>query len=256
MSPRVGALSQAAYVLHRYDWSESSVIVDLFTREGGRVAVAAKGAKRPTSNLRAVLIPFQRIQVAFARAVRDDASASDIRTLRSAEWGGGTPLRGGAALLSGFYLNELLMKLLARDDPHPALWDAYGATLPLLGGADEAAALRAFELTLLAQTGHLPDLAHSTVTQHGVDAVRTYELRPDVGLVPQSGADELGIAGADWLALQTAVGRADIAALRQACAPGEPALRRQLRRCLAYHLGGAPLRTREVVHDLQPLLTA
>jgi DNA repair protein RecO (recombination protein O) len=256
MSPRAGALSQAAYVLHRYDWSESSVIVDLFTREAGRVAVAAKGAKRPTSSLRAVLIPFQRIQVGFARAVRDDASASDIRNLRSAEWGGGTPLRGGAALLSGFYLNELLMKLLARDDPHPALWDAYGASLPLLGGADEAAALRAFELTLLSQTGHLPDLAHSTATQHGVDAVRTYELRPEGGLMPRGGADESGIAGADWLALQAALGRGDIAALRQACAPVEPALRRQLRQCLAYHLGGAPLRTREVVHDLQPLLTA
>jgi DNA repair protein RecO (recombination protein O) len=256
MSPRAGSPSQAAYVLHRYDWSESSVIVDLFTREGGRVAVAAKGAKRPTSNLRAVLIPFQRIQVAFARAVRDDASASDIRTLRSAEWGGGTPLRGGAALLAGFYLNELLMKLLARDDPHPALWDAYGTTLPPLGGADEAAALRAFELTLLAQTGHLPDLAHSTATQLAVDAERTYELRPEVGLVPRGDADESAITGAHWLALQAAVGRGDIVALRHACAPVEPALRRQLRRCLAYHLGGAPLRTREVVHDLQPLLIA
>jgi DNA repair protein RecO (recombination protein O) len=255
MSARAAAPALAAYVLHRYDWSESSVIVDLFTREAGRVAVAAKGAKRPTSSLRAVLIPFQRIHVSLARAARDDASASDIRTLRSAEWGGGTPLRGGEALLAGFYANELLMKLLARDDPHPALWDAYAATLPLLGGADEAAALRAFELTLLARTGHLPDLAHSTVTQHGVDLARDYVLRPEAGLVPQAVAEESGIAGGRWLALQAALGPGDIAALRRACAEVEPALRRQTRQCLAYHLGGAPLRTREVVRDLQPLLT-
>jgi DNA repair protein RecO (recombination protein O) len=256
MSARAAAPVHAAYVLHRYDWSESSVIVDLFTRDAGRVAVAAKGAKRPTSSLRAVLIPFQRIHVVLARAARDDASASDIRTLRSAEWGGGTPLRGGEALLAGFYVNELLMKLLARDDPHLALWDAYGATLPLLGGADEAAALRAFELTLLALTGHLPDLGRSTVTQHGVDPARDYVLRPEAGLVPQSAVDEVGIAGVHWLALQAALGQGDIAALRRACADVEPTLRRQTRHCLAYHLGGAPLRTREVVRDLQPLLTA
>ena len=108
----------------------------------GRVVVAAKGAKRPTSNLRAVLMPFQRINVAFGRSARDDA-ASDIHNLRGAEWGGGAPTAGGEALLAGFYLNELVMKLLARDDPHPALWDAYAATLPHLGGAEESAALRA-----------------------------------------------------------------------------------------------------------------
>ena len=146
-----------AYVLHHYDWSESSLIVDLFTRDAGRVAVAAKGAKRPTSNLRAVLMPFQRINVSFGRAASDGA-ASDIRNLRGAEWGGGMPVAGGEALLAGFYLNELLMKLLARDDPHPALWDAYAATLPHLGGDEESAALRAFELVLLAETGHLPDI--------------------------------------------------------------------------------------------------
>jgi DNA repair protein RecO (recombination protein O) len=252
---RAAAPAHAAYVLHRYDWSESSVIVDLFTREAGRVAVAAKGAKRPTSNLRAVLIPFQRIHVALARTARDDAAASDIRTLRSAEWGGGTPLRGGEALLAGFYLNELLMMLLARDDPHPALWDAYGATLPHLGSADEAAALRAFELTLLGQTGHLPDLARSTSTQHGVEVARAYVVRPEVGLVPAGASDDSAITGTHWLALQSALDLGDIAVLRGACAAIEPALRRQLRQCLAYHLGGAPLRTREVVRELQPLLT-
>jgi DNA repair protein RecO (recombination protein O) len=247
-----GAAPQPAFVLHRWDWSESSLIVDLFVREAGRVAVAAKGAKRPTSNLRAVLMPFQRIQVTFARA--RDETASDIHNLRSAEWGGGAPIGGGEAMLAGFYLNELLMKLLARDDPHSALWDAYAATLPHLGGGEEAAALRAFELVLLAETGHLPDLSCLTATQQPMDSVRRYALHPELGLVEAPAADDASLPGTALVALHVACAARDLDALRAACAPVEAALRRHLRRMLAYHLGAAPLRTREVVRALQPLL--
>jgi DNA repair protein RecO (recombination protein O) len=255
VSARGVAASHAAYVLHHYDWSESSLIVELFTREAGRVAVAAKGAKRPTSSLRAVLLPFQRIQVGFGRGPRDAAASSDIRNLRSAEWGGGEPLRAGAdALLSGFYLNELLLRLLAREDAHPALWDAYAATLPLLGGSDEAPALRAFELVLLAETGHLPDLSRDSATQQPVEHDRRYLLRPQSGLVAAAADDESAPGGLHFIALQGALLPRDMAALRAACAACEAALRRQLRHWLAYHLGGAPLRTRDVARDLQPLL--
>ena len=241
-------------MLHQYDWSESSLIVDLFTRDAGRVAVAAKGAKRPTSSLRAVLMPFQRINVSFGRGARDE-SASDIRNLRGAEWGGGVPTVGGEALLSGFYLNELLLKLLAREDPHPALWDAYAATLPHLGGDAESAALRAFELVLLAETGHLPDLARTTSTQQALDPVRRYLLRPEAGLIDVRNGDDAAIGGAHFIALQAAVAARNLDDLRAACRPVSQALRRQLRHWIAYHLGGAPLRTREVMLDLQPLLT-
>jgi DNA repair protein RecO (recombination protein O) len=249
------AASHPAYVLHQYDWSESSLIVDLFTRDAGRVAVAAKGAKRPTSNLRAVLMPFQRINVSFGRAARDDA-ASDIHNLRGAEWGGGLPMAGGEALLAGFYLNELVMKLLARDDPHPALWDAYAATLLHLGSADEPAALRAFELILLAETGHLPDIGRTTSTQQVLDPARRYLLRPEAGLIDARNDDDAAITGEHFAALQAAVASRDLGALRTACRPVVQPLRRQLRHWLAYHLGGAPLRTREVMLELQPLLNS
>lgn len=251
---RAAAALQPAYVLHRWDWSESSLILDLFTRDAGRVAVAAKGAKRPTSHLRAVLMPFQRIQVAFSRAVRDDAGASEIRNLRSAEWAGGQAVLAAPALLAGFYANELVMKLLARDDPHPRLWGAYEQLLPLLGGADEAPALRAFELVLLAETGHLPDLSRVTSTQHEVQPAARYLLRPEAGLVALDADDEAALGGTSLAALQAPLARRDLAALCEACRPAEPALRRQLRGWLAYHLGGVPLRAREVVRDLQPLL--
>ena len=146
-----------AYVLHRYDWSESSLILELFTRERGRIAVAAKGAKRPYSQLRAVLLPFQRIQVSLGRSPADEHA--EIHNLRQAEWAGGGPMLSGAALFSGFYLNELLLKLLARHDPHPALFDAYRGTLPALAAGHEGlaqAALRGFELLLLRETGLAP----------------------------------------------------------------------------------------------------
>src|SRR5205809_7584797 len=153
----------AAYVLHHYDWSESSLILDLFTREQGRIAVAAKGAKKPFSQLRSVLLPFQHLQVSLGREPPGD-DTREVHTLRAADWAGGHPMLSGAALFSGFYLNELLMKLLARDDPQPALFDAYAATLPALaaGGDVEQAGLRAFELVLLRETGVLPELSTTT----------------------------------------------------------------------------------------------
>jgi DNA repair protein RecO (recombination protein O) len=255
MSAARGAASAlAAYVLHHYDWSESSLIVDLFTRDAGRVAVAAKGAKRPTSNLRAVLMPFQRINVSFGRGARE-ATQSDIHNLRGAEWGGGVAPGSGEALFAGFYLNELVMKLLARDDPHPGLWDAYAATLPHLGGAREAIALRAFELILLAETGHLPDLSLVTATQQPLDPTRRYTLQPETGLVDRrADSDDPGLSAAHLNALQAALAVRDVTALRAACEPCEAVLRRQLRHWLAYHLGGAPLRTRAVARELQTLI--
>lgn len=254
MRARGAVAPLAAFVLHQYDWSESSLIVDLFTRDAGRVVVAAKGAKRPTSQLRAVLMPFQRIAVSFTRGARDDA-ASEVRNLRGAEWAGGPAPRGGDALLAGFYLNELLMKLLARDDPHPALWDAYAATLPWLGGAEEAAALRAFELVLLAETGHLPDLERVTATLERVDAARRYQLRPEAGLIEAPRDTEATLSGADCVDLQQALGARELDALRAACRDAEASLRRQLRQWLAYHLGSATLRTRDLVRELQTLTT-
>jgi DNA repair protein RecO (recombination protein O) len=244
----VPALS--AYVLHRYDWSESSLIVDLFTRELGRAVVAAKGAKRPTSQMRAVLRPFQRVQATLGRT----APGAEVHNLRSAEWAGGIPVAGGDALFSGFYLNELLMKLLAREDPHPALWDAYAATLTELGGENEAAALRGFELRLLREIGLLPELTCVTATQNRLQPDRPYVVRPDSGVTEVTSAESGALVGSDLLALQVALDNDDLPALRRACAAPAPALRRQLRELLAYHLGSAPLRTRQVLLDLQPLL--
>lgn len=250
----VRAAAQPAFVLHQYDWSESSLIVDLFTREQGRCMVAAKGAKRPYSQLRPVLLPFQRLNVSLGRATRGE-EAAEVQNLRGAEWAGAAAMLRGEALFSGFYLNELLMKLLARHDPHPALFDIYAATLPALAGSETQAqaALRAFELSLLREIGLLPDLRMATLTLKTVEPGARYALRPESGLGLAHG-DEAAILGADITGLQAALDQGSLAALQAACAGSLPALRQQLRTLLHYHLGTPLLRTREAMLDVQRLV--
>jgi DNA repair protein RecO (recombination protein O) len=249
----------AAYVLHRYDWSETSLILDLFTREQGRLAVAAKGAKRPYSQLRPVLLPFQRLQVALGRLPKagagDEQPAGEVQTLRSAEWGGGAAMLTGAALFSGFYLNELLMKLLARHDPYPALFDTYAQTLPLLTERDDGvveAALRAFEIALLKEIGLLPDLSVVTLTREDVREDRRYALLPEAGVAAERSTDT-PIDGSALIGLQAALAHGSLAALRQACQPCLPQLKTMLRALLHYHLGTPVLRTRQMMLDVQSL---
>ena len=245
----------AAYVLHRYDWSESSVILDLFTREQGRIAVAAKGAKRPFSQLRSALLPFQRLHVSLGRDLPGDESR-EVHTLRAADWAGGHAMLTGPALFSGFYANELLMKLLARHDPHPKLFDAYGETVATLARADEAttqAALRAFEIVLLREIGLLPDLATETASRRPVVATHRYLVGADSGVVESDGGRDATASGATLAALEAALGAGDVRALQRAAADALVELRAVLRAQLHYHLGTSQLRTRQVMLESQAL---
>ena len=245
---------EPAFVLHRYDWSESSLILDVFTRHHGRVALVAKGAKRPYSQLRSVLLPFQRLAVAFS--VREE-EGGEVHTLKAAEWAGGAAMLTGAALLTGFYLNELLMKLLARADPHPRLFDAYAATLPSLRGPEREVqrALRAFELLLLRELGVLPELDVVTLTQASVSDETVYRVHGDAGVM-EAPAGEPGVPGRVLRSLERALqawpvtgGPADV---QQACEAALPELKAALRPLLHYHLGTSVLRTRQLLIELLP----
>ena len=259
VSDRVPAVKRVthepAYVLHHHDWSESSLIVEAFTRGHGRMALVAKGAKRPSSNFRPVLLPLQPLLLSWG-------GEGEIRTLKGAEWGGGLVMPTGDALLSGYYANELLMKLLAREDAHPRLFDAYAALVHVLASPDAealgAAALRAFELLLLRHTGHLPALDVQTLTLAPLQDDAPYRLVVEGGLRAAHGDDEAWLAGAAWLALSAALDeQAAFTAALQAVA-GWPAgeqgrLRQQLRALLHYHCGGNTLRTRQLMLELQRL---
>jgi DNA repair protein RecO (recombination protein O) len=245
----------AAFVLHSYDWSESSLVVDLFTRAQGREVVVAKGAKRPTSNFRPVLLPFHPLTVWLSRTAADEQG--EVKSLRAVEWSGGAPLPT-AALMSGFYLNELLLKGLARHDPHPVLFDAYAdtlaalAALPSAAPEEEALALRAFELVLLRELGWLAELDTVTASAEPLVASRRYTLRADSGMA----ADADGVTGATWVALQAALHHGSLPALRQACRAEAAALRQPLRHLVHYHLATPALRTRRIGQQLQRLAGA
>ncbi|MCJ0764291.1 DNA repair protein RecO [Variovorax terrae] len=241
---------EPAYVLHRYDWSESSLILEVFTRHHGRVALVAKGAKRPSSNFRPILLPLQPLHVAFG-------GDAEIRTLKGAEWMGGHVMPTGDALLSGYYLNELLLRLLARDDPHPALFDAYARAVQVLASEHGEAlqpALRAFELLLLREIGLLPVLDAQTMTLGPLDAAAAYCLVPEGGLRAAHQDDRASLSGAQWRALQQALDdEAPFSATLRACAEVVAGLRPQLRTLLHYHCGVSTLRTRQMMMDLQNL---
>ncbi|QKV54035.1 DNA repair protein RecO [Comamonas antarctica] len=248
---------EPAFVLHRYDWSESSLILEVFTRHRGRVALAARGAKKPTSNFRPVLLPLQPLRVTYTLGAEGNA---EIHTLKGAEWAGGHVMPMADALLSGLYLNELLLRLLARDDPYAALFDVYAGVVRVLAGTQGETlepVLRAFELILLRELGLLPSLAEETMTLSALSARSRYMLVPEGGLRQAAAGERAALTGAQWQALEQALGaghapQAYTAALR-AAAPVALALKSQLRTLLQYHCGNPLLRTRQLMMDLQNL---
>ncbi|MEO6352869.1 MAG: DNA repair protein RecO, partial [Burkholderiaceae bacterium] len=168
-------LAQPGFVLHSYPYKETSLIIDFFSRDHGRVALVAKGAKRPHSALRGVLQTFQPLSAGWS-------GKSEIRTLIGAEWVGGLLPLEKSALLCGFYLNELLVKLLARDDPHPILFNHYVSTLNQLAHGEAAPiVLRRFERALLKETGVAADLTRCTTTREAVTADAIYVVDPERG---------------------------------------------------------------------------
>jgi DNA repair protein RecO (recombination protein O) len=230
---------QPGFVLHSYPYKETSLIVDVFTREHGRIGLVAKGAKRPHSKLRAVLQTFQPLSLSWS-------GKAELRTMTDAEWVGGLLPLERNALLCGFYLNELLVKLLARDDPHPALFDHYVATLNELAHDEPPAiVLRKFETALLRETGVLAQWTRCTGTGEAVVPEQSYVVDPERGVRP-AGTNEAWpmVAGQTLIDMEREDYRDSVTQAQG---------KQLMRFLLAHHLGGAPLNTRQILIDLMQL---
>ena len=230
---------QPGFVLHSYPYKETSLIVDVFSRDYGRIALVAKGAKRPHSKLRGVLQTFQPLSVGWS-------GKSEIRTLTAAEWVGGMLPLEKSALLCGFYLNELLVKLLARDDPHPALFDHYVSAMNQLAHDEPAPiVLRKFERALLKETGVATDFTVCTSTAQAIDPLQTYVVDPERGPRIARAADRWpGVAGKTLLDMEQ----------QDYSDPITQSQSKQLMRfLLAHHLGNMQLNTRQILIDLMQL---
>ncbi len=225
-------------MLHTYPYRETSLVAEVFSASHGRLALIARGARRPRSALRGLLQAFQPLALSWT-------GKGELRTLVKAEWLGGVPLLRGPALLCGFYLNELLMKLLAREDPHPRLYDHYLATLGQLAeGATPESCLRIFEVRLLEELGYGPNFAREADTGLPVCAAARYHYAFERG--PQRDATAQGpeISGAALLAL--AAGKLT-----------DPRLAREaktlMREILKHHLEQRGLFSRQLLFDLQAI---
>jgi DNA repair protein RecO (recombination protein O) len=233
--------SEHAFVLHAYPYSETSLLVDLFSRRFGRLPLLAKGARRARSSLRGTLMAFQLILVGWA-------GRGEVRTLTRCEWVGGHPLLTGDALFCGFYLNELLMRLLPREDAHEALFDRYGEALAALARNDPPApVLRSFEKRLLGEIGYALSLDRDAASGDPIDPAASYRYEIDRGpvRVPSTGTSgEPAFSGRALLAIA-----ADDFRDTTTLAEGK-ALMRLL---IGHRLDRQPLHSRTVFRALQNL---
>jgi DNA repair protein RecO (recombination protein O) len=233
--------AQPAFVLHSYPFKETSLVVELLTREFGRIAVVARGARRPKSSLRGVLLAFQPLLVSWS-------GKGELQTLMRAEWQAGYHPLKGLSLICGFYLNELMLKLLARHDAHENLYDRYAATLlEMVPGGDHARILRAFEKSLLSELGYAVTLDHDVQTGQPITAEERYTYLIERGPVragPDAGRNGVELLGRTLLDMQSN-DYTNATTLQQSKA--------LMRTLINHHLGDQELHTRQLLRDLLAL---
>ncbi|GAB1233961.1 DNA repair protein RecO [Ferrigenium sp. UT5] len=231
---------EPAFVLHSYPFRETSLILEVFSRAHGRVPLVARGARRPRSALRGLLMNFQPLALSWF-------GKHELRTLHRAEWQGGQPQLRGTALLCGFYLNELLLNLMARDDPHQRLFDYYQQTLQRLAQEDDQAfTLRCFEKHMLQELGYALTLDKEADSGKPVVPERTYRYILERGAIVETPDSVQGMPVLGKTLL-------DMAADDYRDADSARQSKQLMRMLLDHHLAGKTLHTRELMRDLQKL---
>lgn len=232
---------QSCYVLHRRPYRESSLLVELFTREAGRIGLVARGTRQVrVGRPGCAFQPFQPLLVSWS-------GRTDLKNLTYVETAGPVVLHPARIFLAGLYLNELLLALLQHQDPHPALYDAYHDTLKALTSGVERS-LRIFEMLLLSELGYGLVLDQDWRTGEPVRADRDYYYKAEQGpSLEDPGGERLRVRGTVLLGLSAG----------RPAAPGEEDERcRLLRHNLRYHLGGRELASRAAYRELLRLGSA
>lgn len=231
--------SQPAYVLHARPWRETSLLLDAFTRDFGRVGLVARGVRGARARLsRATLEPLQLLRLAWS-------GRGELRTLTAAEPEGNAPVLRDDRLLSAMYVNELLVRLTARDDANPELFERYAALLGELAATPSLAwSLRRFERDLLAAIGYALQLETTADAGDPIEAARHYDYLPEHGLVAAGGAARgVRIRGSAVLALAADAG--------PPAAEDLAGLRRLMRVLIASHVGERGLQSWRVMAEVR-----
>jgi DNA repair protein RecO (recombination protein O) len=216
---------EPAYSLHSRSFRETSLIIEAFTRGYGRVAVVARGAKSARSRWKNVLQPFRPLLLSWSQK-------TELGTLTAADQVASPPALQGQSLYCGLYMNELLMRLLHRSDPHPEVFERYRQVLSeLASDASPQPFLRVFEKHLLEAIGYAMLLDREYGSGADVLPQKWYEYKPDRGPVPGPGPGNGRVSGTALLALHT----------ENLQAENLPELRMLMRTVIGYHLGGKPL---------------
>ena len=237
MSTQRRVQQQATFILHHRPFRDTSQLLDLLSREHGKLAVVARGSRGARSRLKGVLRPFMPLSMSWV-------IKSDLGTLTGAEVRGAPLSLTGDALLSGYYVNELILHFLHRHDPQPEIFDAYAQTIEALAaaGADVAAILRQFEMALLRHSGYALNLGHESGSGETLDPAQSYEYRMEQGPVAVSRKEGLLVFSGAAL---TAIARQefdDPEVLRAAS--------QLMREVIAFHLGGKELKSRKVLLEM------
>ncbi len=230
---------EPGYVLHTYPYKETSLIVEVFTRRYGRVALLARGARRPRSAMRGILLSFHPLRFSWT-------ASAELGTLIGVEWSGGVPPLARRGLMCGFYVNELVLRLLPRDDPHEALFDFYTGSLnDLSRGAEQGPVLRTFEKRLLAELGYAPLLERDAASKP-IDPDRQYVYEPERGPVLANGSrsGDLVVSGRTLL---------DVARDEYGRPETRDEARSLMRALIGQRLHGQVLHTRTVLMELNDL---
>lgn len=226
-------------ILNRRPYRDTSLLVEAFAREYGRVGLVARGARRPRARWRGLLEPLQLVRLAWS-------GRGELHSLTNVDSGEARAVLTGESVYSGFYACELVLRVTARGDPHPDLFDALIACLTSLATDDQPApALRLFERDVLAAIGYALPLRAESETGRAVEVQNHYHFHPHTGLrlaEDRPGPQDMLVSGADLLAL--AAGQ--IGHDRRGSA-----LRRLLAAALAPHLGAQPLRSAQTLQALR-----